>query len=211
MIRIGVILPLSLGLLAESAQAEVWDDLLAGRLDGGGVTAPLYERQAQVPYAVLRARGVRTEWEQRGFFRIGLLPRVVLEHASLDLAPGREPAATPLASLCRLLESERRPPRPIELRGFVLRRGTNAPPLLEAAAVRVDARGARLFQLLVRQPTGPPIQLDHARLKAGEDGTVWLESATQRHRLEWADGSPGLSRSTALRARPRESHEHTPP
>lgn len=165
---------------------------------------PVYGSQRSTPLALLRTGRIHTEWEQHGVFRIGALPRVIIEEVTLELQPNPDPAAV-LERLRELATRRRFDRSPVELRRFALRAGTNAPPLLEAAVVRLDRNGTRLSQVVLRRPGVEVLTCGQARLTFGADARFWLEAPTHRYPLDWPEPA-----SDRLETSIRSTTTHSP-
>jgi hypothetical protein len=176
-------LALAASLLALGGRAGVWDDLLEGRLAAGKLEIPLYGPQDHTPYAVLRTGRVRTEYERRGLFRIGVLPRVIVEGGTLELRDG-DRAAAALVRLGKSVPRELAAPIPIEVRRFAVRAGTSGLLLIEAATLRVDQSGVKLTRVGWRRGDGTRSTLGQARMAIGADGTLRVGRPPEWHRLD---------------------------
>lgn len=134
---------------------------------------PLYADGQAAPVAVLRIERLATEYEKRGLFRIGLLPKVVFTGLSVELdTVERLPLA--LASLQRLIERSRQG-QSWELR--LVRITVRTGPVNILAVGRVTPEGAKAWRLenLSQLPAdGPARTLATARLRA--DGQLELEA-----------------------------------
>jgi hypothetical protein len=67
------------------ADAQSGADLLAGRIRARGVATAFYAGSEQPPSLILRAESVYTDYQRKGFFRIGLLPVAVMEGVTVEL------------------------------------------------------------------------------------------------------------------------------
>lgn len=116
--------------------AEVPHDTRASRR----IVSPVYGRESSTPIAVVRVESTRTEYQRRGFLRIGALPFLVAERVRIEV---REPAA--IQQLWAALPEWLRAPgkgRSVEIRGFELHgQEVQRGPWLKAARVRVAERG----------------------------------------------------------------------
>lgn len=68
-----------------TTQAQFASDLLSGRTRADGVVVPFYDVMDQTPSMVLRADAIYTDYERKGFFRIGVLPLGVMEGVTFEL------------------------------------------------------------------------------------------------------------------------------
>lgn len=140
---------------------------------------PLFQPGQKAAVALLGIERIGTEYEQHGFFRIGLLPRVVLQDVTLDLR-STEGVTAMVERLQRLLSPDRPTRAPFELRGFAIRKGTNAAPLVEASFVRGGRNGIRFSNVTLRRADGNTLMLREARLTKGGDSQFWLEAPPLR-------------------------------
>ena len=149
---------------------------------------PIYVDGQGAPVAVLRIEQLATEYEKRGLFRVGLLPKAVLTGVSVELdSVERLPAA--LAHLQRLIERSRRE-HTWELR--LVRVAVRSGPVNILAMGRVTPEGLaawRLENLSYLPAAGPARTLTTARLRA--DGQIELEmQANPVPLLVWLAGEP---------------------
>jgi len=68
-----------------NAQAQFASDLLSGRFKAHGVVTAFYEKMEQTPSMIVRADDIYTDYERKGFFRIGILPVGVMEGVTFEL------------------------------------------------------------------------------------------------------------------------------
>lgn len=149
---------------------------------------PIYADGQAAPVAVLRIERLATEYEKRGLFRVGLLPKAVFTGVSVELdAIERLPAA--LANLHNLIERSRRE-QSWELR--LVRVTVRSGPAHFLAIGRVTPDGAKAWRLenLSQLPAaGPARTLATGRLRA--DGQLELEAqAGSVPLLGWLAGEP---------------------
>lgn len=103
------------------------------------LTIPLYEAAQPRPVAVLRIGEVRLDYQRRGFFRIGLLPLVVVDEVRIDLGSASDPLDA-LGRACRRLDMPHRTDA-IELRRVTVRFPSSPQSQLQAARVRFGQEG----------------------------------------------------------------------
>ena len=72
-------------LLCANAKAQFASDLLSGRFKARGVVTAFYERTELTPSMIVRADDIYTDYERKGFFRIGILPVGVMEGVTFEL------------------------------------------------------------------------------------------------------------------------------
>lgn len=60
-------------------------DLLYGKLKANGIVTAFYDGSNSAPAIVFRANKIYTDYEHIGFFRIGVLPIVVIEDLTIEL------------------------------------------------------------------------------------------------------------------------------
>ncbi len=60
-------------------------DLLYGRLKANGIITAFYDSSNSAPAIIFRANKLYTDYEHIGFFRIGVLPIVVIEDLTIEL------------------------------------------------------------------------------------------------------------------------------
>jgi len=104
-----------------------------------GITAPLYVAGEPKPVAVLRVEKVFTDYQRKGFFRIGLLPLCVADGVRLEVQQP-EKAAAALANVpghLRLAKGN----VPAELRRLVLSVAGEPTVQLKAGRVRFGQAG----------------------------------------------------------------------
>lgn len=65
--------------------AQSASDLLYGRLKANGIITAFYDFSNSAPAIVFRANIIYTDYEHIGFFRIGVLPIVVIEDLTIEL------------------------------------------------------------------------------------------------------------------------------
>ena len=153
------------GLLCAMSMLAVAADKPADTRAGKGITCPVYGATGETPIAVLRVKSTRTEYQRRGFLRIGALPMLVAEQVRLEV---RDPQAT--AQLFTRLPEWLRAPgkgRAGELRDFqMFGRAEPDRPWLSAGRVRFAAEGRWELQAgEVREPGGAPRPFTQASLQ----------------------------------------------
>ena len=124
--------------LALPAQAQSVSDLLSARSSARGVVTTFYQGTEQPPSLVVRIEGVYTDYQRKGFFRIGLLPVGVLEGVVLELNH-LEYWTNSMAQLHRWLES--RSVKTMEMRRLTLLMPAGVTNRLESVRARVGAGG----------------------------------------------------------------------
>ena len=133
-----VAVALGFGVLVADAGAA---SLLSPRLGSSarGVRTAYVDRETGEVLATVRFRVVRTEYERRGYFRIGAIPFVVVEGTLLELRDdtalrARWPmVAVWLGELFRDVE--------VEFRDVLVKRRGEVVPILEAKRMRITNRG----------------------------------------------------------------------
>lgn len=149
---------------------------------------PIYTDGQGAPVAVLRIEQLTTEYEKRGLFRVGLLPKAVLTGVSVEL-DSVERLSVALANLQRFIERSRQG-QAWELR--LVRVTVRAGPVNLLTVGRVIPDGAKAWRLenLSQLPAaGPARTLTTARLRA--DGQLELEAqAGSVPLLGWLAGEP---------------------
>jgi hypothetical protein len=124
--------------LALPANAQSVADLLSGRFSARGIVTAFYEGTEQPPSLVVRIESVYTDYERKGFFRIGLLPVGVMEGVALELNHA-EYATNSLAHLHQWLGPHSG--KTLELRRLTLLVPAGVTNRLESARARVGAGG----------------------------------------------------------------------
>lgn len=152
---------LALGCARAVLAAEVSQDNRASQR----LTSPVYGPESSRPIAVLRVEATRTEYQRRGFFRIGALPLLVAEQVRIEV---RDPQAT--AEVFAGLPEWLRAPgkgRAGELRDFQMRGPEPAGvPWLTVARVRLAEHGQwELKEGCLRSPTGEVAHFDQALMQ----------------------------------------------
>lgn len=84
------------------AKGQFVSDLLSGRMKARGVVVPFFAGQEQTPSMIMRADRIYTDYERKGFFRIGILPIGVMEGVTFEILHP-ESATNSLAQLHRWL------------------------------------------------------------------------------------------------------------
>ena len=149
---------------------------------------PIYADRQGPPVAVLRIERLSTEYEKRGFFRVGLLPKVVFTGVAVELdSIERLPAA--LANLQRVIERSRQGHQwEMRLVRVTVRNG----PANILAIGRVAPEGSkawRLENISHIRADGQARTLATGCLRA--DVTLELEAQTAPVLLlDWLDGEP---------------------
>jgi hypothetical protein len=64
---------------------EFLTEALSGRIEARGVAAPFYDGAQLNPSLILRVDSVYTDYERKGFFRIGILPLAVMEGVKIEV------------------------------------------------------------------------------------------------------------------------------
>jgi|GEM_PF-2248304 len=152
---------LAFGCARTAVPAEISQDFRASKR----VTSPVYGPESSRPIAVLRVESTRTEYQRRGFFRIGALPVMVAERVRLEV---RDPQAT--AQVFGGLPEWLRAPgkgRAGEVRDFQMRGPEPAgAPWLTVARVRMAEHGQwELKDGSLRSPEGGVIQFGQALMQ----------------------------------------------
>ncbi len=73
------------GFWCPSMQAQFASDLLSGRFKAHGIVTAFYEAKEHTPSMIVRADDIYTDYERKGFFRIGILPVGVMEGVTIEL------------------------------------------------------------------------------------------------------------------------------
>jgi hypothetical protein len=105
-----------------------------------GVVVPLYVAGQAEPAAVLRIEKVYTDFQRRGFFRIGLLPMLVAEGVEVELR-SQEHILAALKQVGDYLQRRGRATT-LELRRVVIELPGRSAPRLEAGRVRFRPEGS---------------------------------------------------------------------
>lgn len=71
--------------LVVSATGQLASDLLSGRMKVRDVVTPLYTGAEQTPSMIVRVDSIFTDYERKGFFRIGVLPLGVMEGVAFEV------------------------------------------------------------------------------------------------------------------------------
>ena len=126
------------------------------------------------PVAVIRTEAVRTDYQRKGFFRIGVLPMVVLEGMNVELCdPSR--LLTSLTNVNARLTVRGSGRRAIECKGFSLSLPGLAEPVLRAKRVRIENGSQwRLDEGLASGPEGDALVFRSAILKVAGPETGLL-------------------------------------
>jgi hypothetical protein len=158
---------------------------LQGKLKGNNLVIPLYAAQTTEPAAILRVDQVLTEYEKRGFFRIGVLPRVVLQGVRLEVRQP-EAASRVLEHACQQLEAAARR-RPVELRQLEVALPERRFEL-KAASLRVGTRGAWAVSALAWQ-AGPNARelIPSAELRFEPGGATLYRTPDRQKFLKLSD------------------------
>ena len=169
---------------------------LPATLELESVVLPVYRDAETTPVAILRADRIYTEYERRGFYRIGVLPVAVMEGVRIEL--GRpDQAAESLRAVSRQVE-EQFGDR-FEIRGLKLQIAPAQAACLEAGRARAGRDGGlelldgvRVFsgtnqfqadRALV-QLTGPEAGRVILKATPGPGKTICLPFQNPEHRLD---------------------------
>lgn len=104
------------------------------------VTIPYYSRGGSSPAAVVRIKRLFTDYQRRGFFRIGLLPMLVAEGVRIEILQPEETLAA-LQGAQKWLHS-RAARKGLEWRDVQFHFQTEAAPRLEATRLQLSDDGA---------------------------------------------------------------------
>lgn len=148
---------------------------------------PIYEKGGK-PLAIVRADRIYGDYQRRGFFRIGVLPMLVLEGLSLELCDPTQVLAV-LSRAGAHFESRSKARRAIEGRNFILSIAGQTNEVIRAQIVRLENGTDWLFQEgIVDQPGAAPISFRRATLriagpKAGELSCQMTNGTVRVHLL----------------------------
>lgn len=67
------------------AMGQFVSDLVSGRMKVKGLVVPLYAGMEQTPSMIVRVDNFFTDYERKGFFRIGVLPLGVMEGVTFEV------------------------------------------------------------------------------------------------------------------------------
>lgn len=154
----------------------------------GPITLPLFAPGNGPPSAVVQIDSLRTEFQRKGFFRIGVLPVTIAEGVTVEL---RDPAALAQAvrALPRTLPG--RPAGAFEGRRFELRFPRESTARLTAERVVFRARGTAALQAgCWTDPEGRRWPFTIAMLEPGDGTSVWLRTDAGRWLLNPSSPTP---------------------
>lgn len=178
--------------------AERTTDTRAGK----GIAYPVYAPEASVPIAVVRVQATRTEYQRRGFLRIGALPMLVAEQVRVEV---RDPRAT-VAQLSGLPEWLRAPGkgRAGEVRDFqMFDPAEPSRPWLSADRVRFAPNGQWELTGVVVRGLGLAAQpFSHALLQVTGERAGQVLLPDGRAVQLFAPALPGVSAADAAVTRP---------
>lgn len=138
-----------------------------------GAMVPVYFPGEPAPAAVLRLGRVSSDYERRGFFRIGLLPLVAVEDARIELMAGAK--LTNALSRAHGWLEHFAAGRHLELRQVSLLFPPEKTPRLLAGRARLDRQGRWLLSGGITLRDGASqIQISQATLQATGAQTGWL-------------------------------------
>jgi len=182
---------LGVGLIAaQSAFGQ--SSILALQARAKDVTIPIYVPHETQPVLALQIGNVFTEYERKGFFRIGALPKLVCDHVRLDL---RQPK---LAGIALKQAARELNPGPnhtlIEWRAFSLACSNEVTPRLRATRVCMTSMNNWELQGDVRAHVGTNIvKLNRAVLHVCDGGRVAVIGKTASSDVEIILFDPGNS------------------
>ena len=102
-----------------------------------GAVMPVYQKFGTEPVAVCRAERVFSDYQRRGFFRIGVLPLLVFDGLQIEV---RDPArvSSILSSVSGRFASKGQIKKAVEGRDFTLRFASESSGRLRARRVRLE-------------------------------------------------------------------------
>jgi hypothetical protein len=163
-------------------------------VDARQLRLPLYSESQGAPIAILRVELATTEFERRGFFRVGLFPRAIFTGVALELE-SQDHLSESLRGLAGLLERTRKG-QPWELRLVrVTFRNSTAGDLALGRITQDGASAWRFESLSQAQADGPPRTVTSGRLLAG----AGLQLETPQGSMPLADWLAGRSETQATR------------
>jgi hypothetical protein len=122
--------------------------------------------------AIITAGPLRQDYERKGFFRIGLLPCLVVENLDIQLEEP-EVMATALKRAAALLSSHGLAASRLEVRHLTVRANGEPAPRLTVGRLKRDRSGQwRADGLVARPREGAPVQMSEALLKPGSEGAL---------------------------------------
>lgn len=168
---------LTLNLRHSTAFAQI--GLLPSGTEIKKVTAPVYLGDELQPVAIIRADHVFGDYQRRGFFRIGVLPMLVLDGLSLELCDTTR-LSTVLTNVSALLNVNHGATRVVEGRNFSLLFPAQKKADVRAQLIRLQSKTEwRLQDGVVHRPDGTSIQFRRATLRVAgpESGELTCDTA----------------------------------
>lgn len=150
------------------------------------VVLPVYAGQAGHPVAILRVERFGLEYQKRGFFRIGVLPIMVLDDVTLEVLDAER-----LREVIELAFSHpqfrgHKSAIPVEVRRFRFRCKTEPGLELSAKTLRPVGHGRwALSGVIIQRPGAQPIELAEAFIGPGDAGDrrLAVRNSTGVHQL----------------------------
>jgi len=160
-------------LLAINSPAVAQSSFLNSSARATKVTMSIYPEVGLTPLATFRAEQIHGDYQKRGFFRIGVLPMVVLEELSLELRDTNQLSAA-LTRANIHFGSRNKSSEVLEGRNFSLSFTGQTNGVLHARTIQLGSRAEWvLHEGTISQRDMPPIPFRRATLtiagpKAGE-------------------------------------------
>jgi hypothetical protein len=104
-----------------------------------GLVIPIYTRPSPEPESILSVSNIHLDFQRKGFFKIGMMPVLVLDGVVLSLR-NTNILASHMTQLSHWIQPDKA--TRVELRNFVLRNENSKTNLLEAGLVRLLPDGS---------------------------------------------------------------------
>lgn len=174
---------LSLMLLSSPLSAQTTGWITDPRAQFRDVIIPIYRTNHPQAIASIRVKGVAGDYQRRGFFRIGVLPVLVIKGLTLEIG-NRADLQIVLNKVSAHIPQKTGTGHIVEGRDLLLSVGSPATDVLQASCARPDSSGVwRLEDGTFTSVARPPISFHHAVLKMTGPNTGELTCETPTGRL----------------------------
>lgn len=138
-----------------------------------GMVIPIYTRPSPEPESILSVSNIHLDFQRKGFFKIGMMPVLVLDGVVLSLR-NTNILSSNMTQLSHWIQQDKA--KRFELRNFVLRNEYSKTNLLEAGLVRLLPDGSWQLANGVRAISGASL----------------VEIPAANYRLQGNQADPGL-------------------
>jgi hypothetical protein len=150
--------------LASALSCPAQGPLPVSFVDASNVCVAVYLKSDPSPVAIVRAAVIHEDYQRRGFFRIGVLPMLALEHLTLEVRDPKHLSRV-LTNATAFLARKGEARKAVEGRNFALSFRSKPDGWVTARSVRLEGRDAwSLAQGTVDMPLGKPVNFRQATL-----------------------------------------------